>query len=467
MVSFLHKNQPSSGQHLKIIIVGCGKIGRTLVQQLSEEGHEITVIDKNGARLQQVTNFYDVMGIEGNGASYETLQEAGIKEADLFIAVTSADELNLLCCTIAGQEPNCSTIARVRAPEYSAESGYLREKLGLAMIMNPDLAAAREMARILYLPSSLDVTSFAHGQGELVKFRIGQKSPLDGLLISEIGRKLGTRILIAAVERNGEVYIPSGNFRLKSGDMPCLVSTPKQARDFLNRIGEETRMVKTTMIIGGGRSSYYLADQLIHAGVQVKIIETNHARCEELSEMLPSAIIINGDGSDTDILREEGIESVEGFVPLTGIDEENVVLTLHAKKVSPAKVITKITRGGFEDVFSTLDLGSVVYPKYVAAEGVVAYARAKMNSMNSSNIESLYYMYDQRVEAIEFQIKEESTVTNVPLKDLKTKDNLLIASITRSGKTIFPSGADSIQVGDQIMIITTHHGLSQISDILQ
>ena len=465
-MAFFHKNT-AAATGLKIIVVGCGKVGRTLVQKLSEEGHDITVIDRDPARLATVTDVYDVMGIEGNGASFTTLQEAGIADADLFIAVTDSDELNLLCCTIAGQEEHCATIARVRAPEYSQETNYLRSRLGMAMIINPDLAAAREMARILYLPSSLEVNSFAHGQGELVKFQVSKNSPLDGQLLSEIGRKLGMRILIAAVERNGEVYIPSGSFRLQAGDVPCLVATPSQAREFLKRIGEETRMVRNTMIIGGGRAAYYLADQLIRAGVLVKIIERDPARCEELSELLPEAIIINGDGADTEILTEEGIGDAEGFVPLTGIDEENIVLTLHAKRVSMAKVITKITRIEFNDVVESLDLGSVVYPKNIAAEEIIGYVRAKQNSMESGNVETLNYMYNQRVEAIEFQVGEIAGLTNIPLKDLRTKDNLLIACINRDGESIFPTGNDSILPGDSVMIITTRHGFSQITDILQ
>ncbi len=451
---------------MKIIIVGGGKVGRTLVEQLSREGHEITVIDKAAKNIQQITNLYDVMALEGNGASYTTLKEAGIADADLMIAVTDSDELNLLCCTIATQEGDCAAIARVRSPEYSKEVGYLREKLGLAMVINPELEAAREMARILYLPSSLEVNSFAHDQAELVRFKIPQGSMLDGLKISELFWKTGMKILIGAVERDGEVYIPSGTFCLQSGDIPCLVATPKQAREFLAKIGQDHRMVRNTLIIGGGKSGYYLAEQLIHAGVRVKIIENNKERCEELSTLLPQAIIINGDGCDENILIEEGIADAEGFVPLTGIDEENIVLTLYAKKVSQAKVITKITRIGFGDVIGNLNLGSVIYPKQLAAEKIIAHVRARNNTINS-NIETLYHLYHQRVEAIEFLVEEPSSVTDIPFKDLQLKDNLLIASIFRNGHLIIPSGHDKIQVGDTVMVITTHTGFHSILDIMK
>ena len=461
----MFKNKSQARQNMKIIIVGCGKLGRTLVQCLSDEGHDVTVIDKKADRLVTLTNLYDVMGIEGNGASHEVQVEAGVEDADLFIAVTGSDELNLLCCTIATQSGNCAAIARVRAPEYSAEVGYLREKLGLAMIINPELITAQEMARILYLPSSLEVQSFAHGQAELVKFRIPEKSPLNGMLIKDLGRKLGSNILIGAVERNGEVYIPSGLFCLQSGDIPCLVSTPHQAREFLKSIGQQTRQVRNTMIIGGGRASYYLADQLLKAGVAVKIIENNRARCEELSSLLKGAIILNGDGADMDTLREEGICDAESFVPLTGIDEENIVLTLQAKAVSNAKVITKINRIDFPEVVNKLDLGSVIYPKALAAESIVAFVRAKKNSLDC-NIETLYHLYDQRVEAIEFLVSEKSEVTDIPFIDLKLKPHLLVACIIRNGQAIFPKGQDSIQVGDRVIIVTTNKGFRDILDIL-
>lgn len=452
-------------QGLKIIIVGCGKVGRTLVEQLSKEGHDITVIDKNSEMIQQMTNLYDVMGIEGNGASYSTQKEAGIQDTDLIVAVTDSDELNLLCCTIATQVGNCAAIARVRTPDYSEEINYLREKLGLAMIINPELESAKEMARILYLPSSLEVNSFAHGQAELIKFQIPEGSPMSNLTIAAIGRQYSGKILIGAVERGGEVYIPSGSFCLEAGDTVSFVSPRRKAREFFLNMGLNTRQVKNTMIIGGGRAAFYLADQLLHAGISVKIIENDHKRCEELSILLPKATIINGDGTDQALLIEEGIEEVESFVPLTGFDEENIMLTLFAKQVSKAKVITKINRITFTNVISQLDLGSVIYPKYITAEAIIAYVRAKKASLNS-NIETLYHMYDSRVEAIEFYVGEESAVTNIPLKDLQLKKHLLITFISRNGTIIIPSGQDCIKVGDTTMIITSHTGFNDIQDIL-
>ncbi len=452
-------------QGLKIIIVGCGKVGSTLIEQLASEGHDITVIDKNHEIIQEMTNLYDVMGIVGNGASYSVQTEAGIENTDLIIAVTQSDELNLLCCTIAKRVGNCAAIARVRNPEYNKEMGYLRDRLGLAMIINPEYEVSKEISRILYLPSALEVNSFAHGQAELIKFKIPEGNILDGMMIMNLSRHIETKVLICAIERDGEVFIPAGNFTMQSGDVISFVSSHKKVKPFLKNIGFKTNKVKDTMIIGGGKAAYYLANRLLSMGISVKIIESDKKRCEELSTLLPQAIIINGDGTDEELLREEGLEYVESFVPLTGIDEENILLTLHARQVSKAKVITKINRINFKNVISGLDLGSVVYPKYITSEAIIAYVRAKKDSMNS-NIETLYHMFDHRVEAIEFRVDEKSNVTDIPFKDLKLKKNLLVSFINRNGNIIIPNGMDSIHLGDTVMIVTTHTGFHDIQDIL-
>lgn len=452
--------------NLNIIIVGIGKVGGTLVEQLSKEGNDITIIDKNPNAVQAMSSLYDVMGVVGNGASYSVQMEAGIENCDLFIAVTESDELNLLCCTVAKRVSNCSAIARVRTPDYSKEVEYLREKLGLTMIINPDLESAKEVARILYLPATLEVNSFAHGQAEMVKFKIPEGNILVNLPISQLGKTISHKVLICAVERDGEVYIPSGNFILEEGDIISYVANRKVAKQFLNALGFNTRQVKNTMIIGGGTSAQYLADKLLHSGVAVKIIEKDRARCEELSLLLPKAIIINGDGTDEELLKEEGIHSAESFVPLTGIDEENIMLTLFARQVSNAKVVTKINHITFKDVINSLDLGSVIYPRYITSEAIIAYARAKKNSLGS-NIETLYHMFDSRVEAIEFRVQNSSKVTNTPLMELSLKKNLLITFINRNGSIIIPSGQDSIKVGDTVMIVTTHTGFNDILDILE
>ena len=451
---------------LKIIIVGCGKVGANLVDQLSKEGHDITVIDKKAEKIQDITNTYDVMGLVGNGASYSTQMEAGIEETDLIIAVTDSDELNLLCCTVAKRVGKCAAIARVRTPDYSEETGYLREQLGLALIINPELEAAREVARILYLPTALEVNSFAHGQAELVKFKVPEGNLLNGLSLAYLGKNITNDILICAVERNGEVYMPNGDFVLHSGDVVSFVSERHIARDFLKQIGLATRQVKDTMIIGASKAAYYLAKELLNMGISVKIIEKEKENCESLSVKLPKAIIINGDGTDPDILKEEGIETVQSFIPLTGIDEENIMLTLYAKQVSKAKVVTKINRVNYKQVINNLDLGSLVYPKYITSEAIIAYVRAKKNSMGS-NIETLYHMFDSRVEAIEFIVEENSKVSGVPIKDLKLKKDVLISFINHNGHIIIPTGNDEIEDGDTVMIVTKNTGFTGIDDIVR
>lgn len=461
----MFKSKVPERRGLKIIIVGCGKVGATLVEQLIKEGHEITIIDKSPKKIQSLTNMYDIMGLVGNGASYSVLSDAGIKNTDLIIAVTESDELNLLCCTVAKQVGNCAAIARVRTPDYSREVSYLQEKLGLAMIINPELEAAREAARILYLPTALEVNSFAHGQAEMIKFQIPKGNLLDGMDIASLGKNHSYNILVCAAERGDELFIPSGDFRLQEGDIISFVAPRNAARPFLKHIGFKTHQVRDTLIIGGGKAAYYLGSRLLSAGISVKIIEQDPKRCEELSDLLPNADIINGDGTNEELLIQEGLPYVESFVPLTGIDEENILLTLYAKQVSQAKVITKINRITFKNVINGLDLGSVVYPRYITAEAIIAYVRAKKDSMHS-NIETLYHIFDSRAEAIEFYVDTDSSVTNTPLMDLPLKNNLLVSFINRNGKVFIPGGQDCILKGDTVMIVTTHNGFYDIQDIL-
>ena len=453
-------------QGLNIIIVGGGKVGVTLVEQLAQEGHDITIIDQNAKVVESITNTYDAMGVIGNGASYSTQMEAGIENADLFIAVTNSDELNLLCCTVAKRAGNLAAIARVRTPDYSKEVDYFIEKLGLAMIINPDFVSSRVIAKILTLPTALDVTSFSHGRVNLVRIELPENNPLCNRTIAELGRDgIIQQTVICAIERDGKVFIPSGDFIIRAKDIISFAASQRESRQFLKKIGFKTGQVKTCMIVGGGRAGYYAAELLIKAGINVRIIEINQNRCERLSELLPEATIIHGDGTSEELLKEEGIEDVDAFIPLTGIDEENILLSLHAKKVSHAKVITRLTRNNFMEVVNGLDLGSVLYPKYITSEAIIAYVRARNNS-KGCNIETLYHMFDSRAEAIEFKVEKASDVVDVPLSKLSLKKDLLIAFINRNGKIIIPKGQDVIKVKDTVMIVTTHKGFKDIQDIL-
>lgn len=452
-------------QGMKIIIVGCGKVGTTLVEQLTKEGHDITIIDKDASKVQSITNLYDAMGIEGNGASYSVQKEAGIDSADLFIAVTDSDELNLLCCTVAKREGKCVTIARVRTPEYSKEAAFLKEKLGLEMIINPEFETAQIMSRILTLPMAEEITTFGHGYVDMVKFRLPEGNMLDGKRIMDLGKDLTSSVVICAIERNGEVFIPSGQFILRGGDLISFVAGRSDLRKFIRNIGLRTGQVQNALIVGGGKASYYLGRSLLKQGIKVKIIEVNQKKCEELSVSLPKAIIINDDGTSEEVLKEAGISEAQAFIPMTGIDEENILLSLHANQVSNAKVITRVTRNNFKEIVNNLDLGSVIYPKYITSEAIIAYVRARHNSMDS-NIETLSYMFDTKAEAIEFKVRSESAVTGKSLAELKLKKNLLIAFIMRKDKIIYPSGSDEIRPGDTVMIVTTNTGFRDIQDIL-
>lgn len=459
------RHSTAAKKGLNIIIVGCGKVGATLTEQLSKEGHNLTLIDRNPERVHALADMYDIMGIVGNGASYSVLMEAGIENTDLLISVTESDELNLLCCTFAKRVADCSAIARVRNPDYSTEIGYLREKLGLAMIINPELEAALEIARVLSLPTALEINTFAHGHAEMVKIKIPDGNIMHQKSIAELKKRISVNFLICAIERQGEVYIPSGDFVLQTGDILSFIASRMNCRLFLKEIGIPTQQVKNTIIVGGGKSSFYLAKQLLAAGIDVNIIEQDKEKCEFLSELLPNATIINGDGSDEDLLNEIDLASADSFVPLTGIDEENIILTLHAQQISNAKVITKINRINFKHVVNNLELGSVVYPKYIATEAIIAYVRAKKASMNS-DIETLYHLFDSRAEAIEFRIDKPSEITDITLADIKLKNNLLIATINRRGRVFIPSGSDSIQLGDTVIVVAKHTGFNCIENIL-
>ena len=451
---------------MSIIIVGCGKVGHTLTEQLVREGHDVTIVDTNEQVIRDTTELFDVMGIRGNGASLSVLMEAGLEKTDLVIAVTGSDELNLLCCTVARKAGgNLAAIARVRNPDYSEELAYLRQQLGLSMIINPELEAAKEIARVLSSPQALSISRFAKGHAELVRFQIPEGNVLCGKKLLQLNDVFRFNYLVCAVERGGEVTIPGGSFELRGGDEITIVASARDVHRIFESIDMRSEAVRSCIIVGGGKSSYYLAKQLLEQKMEVKIIEVDRSRCEELSTLLPGALIICGDGSDEEQLKEMGIGSTEAFVPLTGLDEENILLTLFAKRVPGLKTITKINRITFNDVIDELALGSVVYPKHITAETIIAYVRARQNSIGS-NVETLYHMFENRVEAIEFHVEKSAPVIGIPLMELKKKDGLLIACINRGGKIIFPRGRDMIQAGDTVIIVTTHTGFGDISDIL-
>lgn len=451
---------------MKIIIIGCGKVGRTLAQQLSEEQHDIVIVDNQAEKVQEFTEEVDAMSLVGNGASIGIQVEAGIQNADILIAVTGSDELNLLCCLIAKKVSDCRTIARVRNPIYREEINFIKERLGVSMSINPEFATATEMARLLRFPSAIQIDTFAKGRVELLKFKVKPEFQLGGIRVSELAEKFQSDVLICAVERDSQVTIPRGDFVLQDGDKISLVASPKNSAAFFKKIGLATNQVKNALIVGGGTLAYYLAKQLLAMKIQVRIVERNKARCEELSELLPDATIINGDGTDKKLLLQCGLQAAEAFITLMNIDEENIFLSLYAKDQSKAKLITKVNRFAFDNIIRKLDLDSVIYPKYITADYILQYVRAMENSIGS-NVETLYHILDNRAEALEFSIREASPVVGTPLMDLPLKDNLLICCINRHGKITIPRGQDTIQIGDTVIVVTTEKGLQDISDILK
>lgn len=451
---------------MKIIIVGCGKIGTTLAEQLSSEHHDLVVIDTNPQKIQQLSESIDVMGIVDNGASINVLSDAGIEDAHLLIAVTGSDELNLLCCVIAKKVSKCHTIARVRNPLYNKERNFIRKSLGITMIINPELASAIEISRLLRFPSAIELDTFAKGRVELLKFKLLPEFRLSGMSVMEIVDKLRCNVLICGVERGEEVFIPSGDFILQDNDLISIMASPKNSASFFKKVGIHTHQVKNALIVGGGTLGYYLASLLIDLKIKVRIVENNQERCQQLSELLPDATVICGDGTDKKLLLQEGLTQTESFITLTNMDEENIFLSLFAKKNSKAKLITKVNRIAFDDIIDGLDIGSVIYPKYITADYILQYVRAMENSL-SSNVETLYHILDNQAEALEFSVKEASAVTDIPLSQLNLKENLLIACINRNGSIQIPRGQDTIQVGDTVIIVTSVKGLRDLKDILK
>lgn len=451
---------------MQIIIVGCGKVGRTIAEQLDGEGHNIVMIDSNAAKLQDITNDIDVMGVVGNGASFNVQTEAGVEHTDLFIAVTNSDELNLLCCLIAKKAGKCQTIARVRNPLYNAEIGFVKEQLGLSMIINPELAAANEIFRLLRFPSAIKIDTFSKGRAELLKFKLKPDYGLHQWQVSDILSRLKCNVLVCGVERGDQVFIPNGNFILENNDSVSIIASPKAAADFFHKIGVKTHQVKNCLIVGGGNIAYYVAKLLLKIRIPVRIIEKDLQQCETLSKQLPEANIICGDGTDQAMLMKEGLETADSLVAITNLDEENILLALYAQKHSRAKTIAKVNRISFNDVIDSLDIGSIIYPKNLTADYITQYVRGMQNSLGS-NVETLYKIFDNKAEALEFAVKEHSPAVDVPLMDLNLKDNLLITCIARDRTIIIPRGQDRIQIGDMVVVVTTQPGLHDLRDILK
>ncbi|MEE0862222.1 MAG: Trk system potassium transporter TrkA [Lachnospiraceae bacterium] len=450
---------------MRIIIVGCGKVGYVLTEQLTKEGHDICLIDKDEDKLARVSSNMDVFCLQGNGTSYATQIEAGIKEADLLISVTESDEINMLCCLIAKKAGNCKTIARVRKPEYDFEVSFLKEELGLSMAINPEMTAAAEMSRLIQYPSALEVETFVKGRVTLIKVAVTKDSPLDGLAIKDMASVAGKRTLVCIVDRAKEITIPNGDFVLKEGDIISLILPVEESNAFFKKMKIKSSPIKSVIIAGGGTTSFYLAKQLQKTGVSVKIIEENKVRCEELSELLPNAMVINGSCIDKDLLLSEGITDIDAMAALTPLDEENILLTMYAKKVGKCKTMTRVDKLNFGEVLGDLNMDTVISAKAITAAYIIRYVRAMQNSYGSK-VQTLHRLYDGQVEALEFRVTKNAKVIEKSLFELNLKNNLLVCCISRKGKIITPSGQDMLMPGDGVIVVTTNTGLRDIDDIL-
>ncbi len=451
---------------MKTIIVGGGKVGQSLAQQLLLEEYDVTIVDKSSRVVEQARTTLDVIGIVGNGAAYPVLESAGAKDADLLVALTASDEINMLCCLTAHQLGAKHTIARVRNPEYYEQLFFLKECLGLSMTVNPELAAAEEIARILRFPSATKVELFAHGRVELVSYHVTESSGLCGTILSDLPHKTGIKVLICVVEHGDSVVIPSGNYRIAADDTLYFTGAPEQITTAFRKLHLLTERVQNVLTIGGGRISYYLATQLAKDKINVKIIEQDAARAVELAGLLPNANVLQGDASNHELLMEEGLSRQDAFVALTGLDEGNILSSLYAHRQQVPKVIAKVNNENLVSLVRNSGLESVISPKRITTNQILRFVRALSAGRDSDDILALYQIVGGRVEVMEFRAAPDA-YCNTPLKTLPIRPNILIAGIVRKGKAIIPDGDDVIWPEDSVLVVTAGQRLIRLADILQ
>ena len=451
---------------MNIIVVGCGKIGTTILKNLVAEGHNVTGVDTSPSVISEITNIYDAMGVCGNGADCDTLSEAGVSKADLLVAVSNSDELNMLSCFLARRMGAAHTIARIRNPEYNdRDLGFMEQQLDLSMSLNPELLAARELYNILRLPSAVKIETFSQRNFEMIELRLKEDSPLIGLSLIELRKKYQANYLVGAVQRGEEVFIPGGGFVLEQGDRIGITASAGEIQKFLRMVGLQQKKARSIMILGASKTTYYLAKMLLSGGNTVKIIERDAKRCGEFCETLPGAVIIQGDGAQQELLMEEGIRSTDAFVALTGMDEENILISCFAASQQVPKVITKVNRPELAAMAERLGLDSIISPQNITSDLLVQYARALENSVGSS-VETVYKLMDDKAEAVEFNVGSDFPQISVPLKQLRRKPNVLFAGILRGGRIIIPSGDDVLTPGDNVVVLTTESRLRDLTDIL-
>ncbi len=441
-------------QNMRIVIVGDGKVGFALTVQLAKEGHDVVVIDSNKLVLEEAQQALDINVVHGNGATVKSQNQANVENSDLLIAATSADETNLLCCITAHKLGCAHTIARVRNPDYYSQLYDWKDELGLSMMINPELATASEIFRLLQFPSFLRRDSFAKGRVEIVEIELAKDSPLDGCRLMDFGKKVKVQVLVCAVQRDGNVYIPDGSFQLQGGDRLHVTASSGNLAKLIRNLGVDQRKIRDVMIIGGSRIAFYLAAELIKAGVSVKLIEKEPSRCAELSDLLPKATIIGGDGSDRNVLDSEGLAQTDAVVTLTDFDEENLIISMYANYLGIYKVITKINRTEFNEVLAGKGIDCAVSPKDLCCTDILRYVRA-MGNRKGGSVTTLHRLVEDKVEALEFQVGKGLPYLGQPLIKLRLKPGILLACINRRGRTIIPSGSDTIEAGDSVIVVAT------------
>ena len=452
---------------MRIIVVGTGKVGSLLVEQLSQEGHQITAIDHNEKKLMELQNSLDVRCVFGNAVDRSVLIEAGVGFADLAIAATDSDEVNMLCCLMARKLGADHTIARVRKHELADEISMFSEDMGLSMTINPELYAAQEIFALLRFTGLMSVESFGHGLFEMIEFRLTEEGPATSMPLQELAVKNKSKALICAIRRDGQTIIPDGSATLSVGDSICFAAEPKEAEHFLKLCGIKSRMPKHVIIIGAGQIAYYLVRLMRRVGMHPVVIENNAGKAEAFNKDIPDVMVLNADGTDRDLLDEEGLGTTDAFVALTGTDEINMLMGMYAQREGVPKVVTKISRSSMLDLIDASHAGSIVCPRDIVSERVISYVRA-MDSAGSSNVETVYRIADDTAEALEFRVNEShEKLTGIPLKELHTRDGVLLCAIIRSGKLIIPRGNDTIEQGDRVVIATTLKQLTDISMILK
>ena len=452
---------------MKIIVLGAGKVGKTLIKHMSNEDHDIIVVDQNAMKVEEVVNQYDVIGVVGNGGSYDILMEAGAEDANLIICVTASDELNILAGLVAKKMGTRHTIARVRNPDYSSQRDFMRNQLGFSMIVNPELEAASEIRRVLSFPSAVKVDTFSRGKVELAEFFVEDHSRLNGVELNQLHKITKTNILVCAVSHNENVIIPDGNYAIKPGDHLYITGTHRDLSKFCLDIGVITSRIKNVIIIGGGKIAYYLSKQLSTQGIKVKIIEKDKNRCQVLAEKLPYVTIIHGDGSDDELLNEEGIENTDAVLALTGLDEENIVLSLSAKNLYHKKTIAKVTRMNYTGLSNVLKVDSIVAPKKIVASQIIRYVRAKMNKDHDSAVKTLYKIVDGEVEAVEFKVTEHFKFLHKTINEMKIKEHVLVAAIIRENEVIVPKGNTTMELNDYVIIVSRGKIMKSLNDMLR